>query len=137
LDRETAVGALGGLHKAQAAFYAGGHQLPLREQRTDDVVWHVPGNNPIAGTYRGIDEVMCYFSTRRELAAHTFRLHPRDVLVGEGEIVAALTDGTAMIAGNEHRWSTIGLYRLRNGLISECRLVPFDLAEFDRIWGPP
>jgi ketosteroid isomerase-like protein len=137
LERETAVGALGRLHKAQAAFYAGGHQLPLRDLLTDDVVWHVPGNNSIAGTYRGIDEVMCYFSIRRDLAARTFRLHPGDVLVGEGEVVAALTEGTALIAGNEHRWSTIGLYRLRKGLISECRLVPFDLDEFDGVWRLP
>jgi deazaflavin-dependent oxidoreductase (nitroreductase family) len=123
------------LHRAQAAFYAGGDRPPLRELLTDDVVWRVSGNNSIAGTYRGIDEVMRYFSARRDLAGRTFRLHPGDVLVGEGEVVAALTDGTALIAGNEYRWSTIGLYRFRNGLISECRLVPFDLAEFDRIWG--
>jgi uncharacterized protein len=137
LERDAAVGALSRLHTAQAALYAGGHRLPLRDLLTDDVVWHVPGNNSIAGTYRGIDEVMCYFSTRRELAARTFRLHPGDVLVGEGEVVAALTDGTALIAGEEHRWSTIGLYRFRNGLISECRLVPFDLDEFDRVWRLP
>ncbi|HEY6672509.1 MAG TPA: nuclear transport factor 2 family protein [Solirubrobacterales bacterium] len=137
MERETAVEALASLHRAQGAFYGGGHRLPLRELLTDDVVWHVPGNNSIAGTYRGIDEVMCYFSTRRELAGRTFRLHPGDVLVGEGEVVAALTDGTAIIAGEERRWSTIGLYGFLNGVISECRLVPFDAAEFDRIWGLP
>jgi ketosteroid isomerase-like protein len=137
LERDPAVEALGRLQKAQADFYAGGHQQPLRELLTDDVLWHVPGSNAIAGTYRGIGEVMRYFSTRRELSARTLRLHPGDVLVGHGEIVAALTDGTALIAGEEHRWSTIGLYRFRNGLISECRLVPFDLDEFDRIWRLP
>jgi ketosteroid isomerase-like protein len=137
LERETAVRTLARLHKAQGAFYAGGPRLPLRELLTDDVVWHVPGNNSIAGTYRGIDEAMCYFSTRRELAARTFRLHPGDVLAGEGEVVAALTDGTALIAGEEHRWSTVGLYRFRYGRISECRLVPLDPAAFDRIWRLP
>jgi ketosteroid isomerase-like protein len=137
VERETAVNALARLHRAQAVFYAGGDRRPLRELLSDDVVWHVPGNNSIAGTYRGIDEVVSYFSTRRELAGRTFRLHPGDVLVGEREIVAALMQGTALIAGKVHRWSTIGLYRFRNGLISECRLVPFDLTEFDRIWSLP
>jgi uncharacterized protein len=135
LERDAAVGALSRLHRAQAAFYAGGDRLPLQELLTDDVVWHVPGKSSIAGTHRGIDEVMRYFGVRRELAARTFRLHPGDVLVGEGEVVAALTDGTALIAGEDRRWSTMGLYRFRDGLISECRLVPFDLTEFDRIWG--
>jgi len=128
------VGVLDRLHEAQEAFYAGGDRLPLSGLLTDDVVWHVPGNNSIAGTYRGIDDVVGYFTARRELAARTFRLHPGDVLVGDGALVAALTEGTALIGGEEHRWSTIGLYRFRDGLISECRLVPFDLAEFDRIW---
>jgi len=128
------VGVLDRLHEAQEAFYAGGDRLPLSGLLTDDVVWHVPGNNSIAGTYRGIDDVVGYFTARRELAARTFRLHPGDVLVGDGAVVAALTEGTALIGGEEHRWSTIGLYRFRDGLISECRLVPFDLAEFDRIW---
>jgi ketosteroid isomerase-like protein len=134
LERDAAVGALSRLHRAQGAFYARGDRLDLQELLTDDVVWHVPGSNSIAGTYRGVDEVMRYFSLRRELAGGTFRLHPGDVLVGEGEVVAALTDGTARIAGTDHRWSTIGLYRFRDGLISECRLVPFDLRQFDRIW---
>ena len=128
------MGVLDRLHEAQEAFYAGGDRLPLSGLLTDDVVWHVPGNNSIAGTYRGIDDVVGYFTARRELAARTFRLHPGDVLVGDGAVVAALTEGTALIGGEEHRWSTIGLYRFRDGLISECRLVPFDLAEFDRIW---
>lgn len=128
------MGVLDRLHEAQEAFYAGGDRLPLSGLLTDDVVWHVPGNNSIAGTYRGIDDVVGYFTARRELAARTFRLHPGDVLVGDGALVAALTEGTALIGGEEHRWSTIGLYRFRDGLISECRLVPFDLAEFDRIW---
>jgi uncharacterized protein len=134
LERQTAVDVLARLHRAQGDFYAGGHRLALRELLTNDVAWHVPGNNSIAGTYQGIDEVMCYFSLRRELAGRTFRLHPGDVLVGEGAVAASLTDGTALIAGEEHRWSTVGLYRFRYGLICECRLVPLDPAAFDRAW---
>ena len=33
-----------------------------------DVVWHVPGSNAIAGTYRGIDEVTASMARRRDLA---------------------------------------------------------------------
>lgn len=137
MDRELAVDRLSRLRKAQGAFYAGDRHPPLEELLTDDVVWHVPGENSIAGTYEGISEVIRYFSRRRELAGRTFRLHPGDVLVGQGSVVAALTDGTALIGGKEQRWSTIGLYRFRETLISECRLVPLDAAEFDRIWTVP
>lgn len=134
MDRKLAVSRLNRLHRAQDAFHAGKADAELRRLLTDDVLWVIPGDNSIAGTYEGIDSVMTYFRRRRELADRSFRLHAREILVGDGELLAALTDGTALLGGVEHRWSTIGLYRFRDELVSSCRLVPFDQAEFDRIW---
>ncbi len=45
-----------------------------------------------------------------------------------------LTDGTAVLGGREHRWSTVGLYRIERGLIAACWLLPVDQAAFDRAW---
>jgi ketosteroid isomerase-like protein len=135
MDRDVAIESVGRLHAAQRAFYAGGPGAPLREVLTDDVVWHVPGENAIAGVYSGIDAVMEYFARRRDIAARTFRMHPGELLVGEGEHVAVLTDGTAVLHGTEQRWSTLGLYRLRGNRIAACWLLPLDPAQFDRVWG--
>jgi ketosteroid isomerase-like protein len=134
MDREEARRILGRLHEAQGAFYAGGPAEPLRALLDDDVVWVVPGSNAIAGDYRGVDDVMAYFARRRELAARTFRMHPGDLLTGDGDRVAALTDGTATIGGVERRWSTVGLYRLRDGRVAGCWLLPLDPEAFDAIW---
>jgi uncharacterized protein len=125
------------LHEAQAAFYAGGPREPLHEVLTEDIVWVVPGRNAIAGEYHGLDAVVDYFTRRRELADHSFRMHPGDLLVGDGDHVAVLTDGTAMIDGVEHRWSTVGLYRLRDERVAACWLLPLDPAAFDAIWSGP
>jgi len=125
------------LHAAQGALYAGGDAEPVRALLTDDVAWHVPGRNAIAGDYRGVDAVMDYFRRRRDLAGRSFRLHPGELLVGEGEHVAMLTDGTAVIDGVERRWSTVGLYRLRGERIATCWLLPLDPAAFDEIWAGP
>jgi len=96
MTREHAERMLGALHAAQAAFYAGeGGEAALRELLTEDVRWHVPGRNAIAGTHEGIDVVLAYFARRRKLAARSFRMHLGDLLVGDGDHVAALTDGTA------------------------------------------
>jgi ketosteroid isomerase-like protein len=122
------------LHAAQGAFYAGGPPEPLRALLTDDIVWTVPGENAITGRYEGADAVMGYFARRRDLAARTFRMHPGEVLTGDGDHVAVLTDGTAVIDGTEHHWSTVGLYRFRDDRIAACWLLPLDPAEFDRIW---
>jgi ketosteroid isomerase-like protein len=134
MDRDEARRLLARLHEAQGAFYAGGPDEPLRAMLTDDVEWTVPGHNAIAGEYRGIDEVMAYFARRRDLAARSFRMHPGDLLTGDGDRVAVLTDGTATIGGVEHRWSTVGLYGLREGRVAACWLLPLDQAAFDAIW---
>src|SRR3954466_2416804 len=127
--------ALARLHAAQQAFYAGDpDETALRAVLTDDIEWHVPGANAIAGDYRGIDEVMAYFARRRDHAARSLRMHPGDVLVGEGDRVGVLTDGTATIAGREERWSTVGLYRVAGERVAGCWLLPLDPAAFDRIW---
>jgi ketosteroid isomerase-like protein len=134
MDRPTAIEVLERLHSAQHEFYAGGPAEPLHVVLTDDIEWHVPGDNDIAGDYRGIDAVMDYFARRRDLANRSFRMHPGDVLVGGGEHVAVLTDGTAEIGGVERRWSTVGLYRLRGDRIAACWLLPLDPRAFDEIW---
>jgi SnoaL-like domain len=93
MNRADAVALLRRLHDAQAALYAGGEEAPVRALLTDDVHWHVPGRNAIAGDYHGIHAVLAYFRRRRDLADRTFRIHPVDVLVGDGDRIAALVDG--------------------------------------------
>src|SRR3954466_9212068 len=112
MDRAAALDVLARLHAAQGEFYAGGDDAPLRALLDSGIEWHVPGRNAIAGDYRGIDAVMAYFARPRAHPPRTVRMHPGGVLVGEGDRVAVLTDGSATIAGREERWSTVGLYRL-------------------------
>jgi predicted kinase/ketosteroid isomerase-like protein len=137
MDRQTAVSLLSRLHEAQNAMYSGGEIDPVRALLTPDVRWHVPGQNAIAGTYEGLEEVVGYFNRRRELAANTLKLHPGELLVGDEHHLASLTDGSAVIDGREHRWSTVGLYRVAEERIAECWLLPLDPAAFDRAWAGP
>jgi uncharacterized protein len=136
VDRAAAAAIFARLHAAQGAFYAGGEaaDATLRAVLDPAIEWHVPGRNAIAGDYHGIEAVMAYFARRRDHAARTFRMHPGDILTGEGDRVAVLTVGEATIAGREERWSTVGLYRLADGRIAGCWLLPLDPAAFDRIW---
>jgi ketosteroid isomerase-like protein len=134
VDRGRALALLARLHEAQGSFYAGGSDAPLRAVLADDVVWHVPGANAIAGVYEGVEAVLAYMRGRRELAARTFRMHPGDVMVGDDH-VAVLTDGTAVIDGAERSWSTVGLYRFTGDLVAECWLLPLDPDAFDAVWG--
>jgi uncharacterized protein len=120
-------------HERQRRFYSGGDAEPVREMLADDVVWHVPGRNPIAGDHRGIEAVMSYFERRRDLARATFRIHVHDVLAS-GDLVVQLAGGTAELGGAVVEWETVGVFRVRDGLLAEGRLVPFDQYLFDRVW---
>src|SRR4051794_12659814 len=134
MDRAVAAAVLDRLHAAQGDFYAGGPAAPLRALLHPDIEWHVPGRNAIAGDYRGVEAVMAYFARRRDHAARSFRMRPGDLLAGDGDRVAVLTDGSARIGGRDERWSTVGLYRLDGDRVAGCWLLPLDAAAFDRIW---
>jgi ketosteroid isomerase-like protein len=134
MDRAAAVELLDRLHAAQNEYYGGGSSAALEALLDPGIVWTVPGRSPIAGTYRGREEVFGYFARRRDLAGGTFAMTRRDVLAGEGDRIAALTDGVATIGGTEHRWSTVGLYDVAGGRIAACWLLPLDAGAFDAIW---
>jgi ketosteroid isomerase-like protein len=134
MNRDAAVALLDRLHEAQNELYGGGSDAAVRELLAPDITWTVPGDNPIAGTYRGLDAVLDYFRRRRDIAGRTFQMKRLDVLVGDGARIAALTDGFARIAGIEHRWSTVGLYDVVDDRIAACWLLPLDQRAFDAIW---
>jgi SnoaL-like domain len=136
VDRRHAAEILQRLHRAQGSFYAGRGEGELRRLLSDRIRWHVPGRSAIAGHYTGIDQVMDYFARRRDLAGGSLRLHPGELMVGEGQMVTSLTEGTAVFDGRAHRWSTVGLYRLARGQIETCWLLPLEPEAFDRIWAP-
>ena len=52
-----------------------------------DVVWHVGGTHPLAGTYQGRDALMDYFRRVRELTGGTLRVEPQEILGGERHTV--------------------------------------------------
>ena len=134
MEREGAITLLDRLHAAQNEFYSGGSPDALERMLDPGITWTVPGDSEIAGTYRGLDEVFAYFRRRRDLADHTFQMERQDVLVGDGDRVAALTDGVATLSGTRHRWSTVGLYDIVGAHIAACWLLPLDQRAFDAIW---
>lgn len=134
MNRNAAIQLLERLHEAQNELYAGGSTGVLEQMLAPNITWTVPGESSIAGTYRGLEQVFDYFRRRRDLAAGTLQIHRRDVLTGDGNRIAALSDGRATVHGVERRWSTVGLYDVVVDRIAACWLLPLDQHEFDGIW---
>lgn len=94
MKRDCAIRILDKLHKAQNQFYAGGAVAPLQDLLDPGISSIVPGPMPSLAPIMAPDAVLSYFRKRRDIADHTFRLRRRDVLVGNGHRVAALTHGS-------------------------------------------
>lgn len=117
----------------QARLYADAGSEGVRAVLSDDVVWHVPGVSAIAGEHRGIDAVLSYMERRRRMTDATFSVNVHGVAV-IGDRVVQLAGGSCIRDGQELRWETVGVFRVAEGHVAECWLVPFDQAAFDRIW---
>ena len=120
-------------HDRQNDFYAGGDQQRVCALLSDDVVWHVPGGSPIAGDYKGRDEVLRYFAKRRELTGATFRIKVRSVLTDD-ERTLILATGEAERGGETREWGTVAIFRIAKGRIAECWVAPYDQDAYDEIW---
>jgi ketosteroid isomerase-like protein len=121
-------------YAVQRRFYAGEDNAgELRELLSENVAWHVPGRSPIAGDYHGVDAVLDYFADRRDRAGATFRVEPRGMLADD-ERVVHFAGGRAERDGRTWEWETIGVFRIANGKIAECWLLPFDQYAFDEAW---
>jgi predicted SnoaL-like aldol condensation-catalyzing enzyme len=48
--------------------------------------------------------------------------------------VVQLADGQLERDGQLRSWQTVGVFRIADGKIAECWLVPFDQYRFDELW---
>jgi len=66
------------VRRGYAAFNAGDADT-LLDLFASDVVQHVPGEGPLAGTYKGPEAVLTYYGKLSEMTGGTFRAHLVDV----------------------------------------------------------
>jgi ketosteroid isomerase-like protein len=65
------------------AAYNRGDLDGMRSFVAEDVLWHVGGNHPLSGDYRGRDAVFDYYAKVRDLTGGTLTLEPVDILVND------------------------------------------------------
>jgi len=70
------------LREAISTFNSGDFDA-YREYFTEDVVWHVAGNHPLSGDYRGRDAIFEYFQKVRDMTGGGLRSEPQDVLADD------------------------------------------------------
>jgi ketosteroid isomerase-like protein len=58
----------------------------LRDFYTDDVLWHVGGDHPLSGDYRGKDALMAYFERVRSLTDASLTIEPESILTSDQHV---------------------------------------------------
>jgi ketosteroid isomerase-like protein len=116
------------------AAFRTGDIATLRELFADDILWHVGGRSPIAGDYKGKDEVLGFFAQLAERAGGTFRVDIHDVLAND-EHVVALVKGTAEREGKTLNDNGAQVFHVQGGKVTEEWFHPGDQHANDDFWG--
>jgi ketosteroid isomerase-like protein len=95
-----------------------------------DVVWHVPGNHPMAGDILGRDELFDWF---KRLRPRGFWLTEHDVF-GNDDHVCALSIMGAQRTGVDVRTRVVSVFHFRDGQQLERWFYPEDAAAWNEIF---
>lgn len=110
-----------------------GDMATIAELFADDIIWHVPGNNPLAGDYKGRDNVLAYFGKSVELTGGTLKVEVHDILAND-EHGIALTRDTAQRAGKSLDDNAVQVFHIRDEKVVESWFHPGDSAANDEFW---
>lgn len=114
--------------------YRQGDESTLRQVLAEDVVYHLPGRSPMAGEYRGRDEVLALWDRQKAyLGGQPYRVEPLGTLADDHRVVL-LASGQAEAPTGTLRWRAANVYQVRDGQVMECRVFIEDLYAFDEFW---
>lgn len=113
--------------------FAAGDLTRLGELFADDIVWHVPGRNPLSGDYRGKQQVFALFGKLAEQTAGTFRAEVHDLLAndthGVGLVIVTATRGERSLTVNQ-----VNIFHLSDGKVTEGWIASTDQHADDAFW---
>lgn len=111
-----------------------GDAATMAELMDEDVVWHVPGRNPMSRDYHGKAEVAGFFARARDLSGGTVRTELVDVLGGEDygvALVRVFAEREARRLDGEFQAFT---FRIEGGKIAEFWFMVEDRYAVDAFW---
>jgi uncharacterized protein len=115
------------------AFQTGDMDALRNEYLAPDIVWHSPGNNPLSGTDKGVDEVLANFGKTMELTGGTFRVELHDVLAND-EHGVALATVSGERNGKRIEDNYAHVVHFRDGKITESWIHNWDPNKVDELF---
>ena len=103
-------------------YYEKNDILGLREIFAPDIEWHVPGHHPLAGTKKGIEEVIAYY---KQLQKANFKAEVI-ILEGNDNHVIDCHRGWAKVGDERLDMTWVLLYTIENDKIKSMQNFPGD-----------
>jgi uncharacterized protein len=116
------------------AAFAKGDFAVLNELFAEDLLWHEPGRNHLAGDYRGREAVYEYFGKLMQATQGSFHVD-LEAVFADDERGVALVVSTASRDGRSITTNDAHIFHLRDGKVVEFRNASFDLYAFDELIG--
>jgi ketosteroid isomerase-like protein len=113
--------------------FAKGDLAALREFFADDILWHVPGDSPISGDYKGYDEVMGFFGRIMQETNGTLRNDVHDMLAND-EHAVVLVDTSAQRGDKTLKARAAHVMHIKDGKITEFWNFTEDSTVFSDFW---
>ena len=120
------------LRKGYEAFSRGDMDTLRNTVFADDITFHIPGKNQLAGDYVGKEKVFGFLGKVMELSGGSFRLEVHDV-VANAEHAIGLTTHTGQREGRTANYHSVHVFHVRNGKLAELWESP-DQPAFDSFW---
>jgi uncharacterized protein len=116
------------------AAFAKGDFAVLNDIFAEDLLWHEPGRNQLAGDYRGRDAVYAFFAKLMEVTEGSFHLDLQAVFADDEQGVA-LVVSTASRGGRSVKVNDAHIFHLRDGKVVEFWNASTDSYAFDELIG--
>lgn len=121
------------LKKAYQAFGSGDLDT-VGQLLADDVLWHVGGDTPISGDYKGRDEVFGFFAKLVQETGGSFKLDVHDILAND-EHAVALCHTSAQRNGKTLDQNVVHVYHIgTDGRATEFWGFPEDSRVIEEFW---
>ena len=95
--------------------------------------WHIPGKSPLAGTYKGLNEIFKSWKQVANLAPGGLRLEVVDVLANDDRgVVFVVGRGARQGLTIEERG--VHVFQFEGGKVKSARFFYEDQDTYDRFW---
>ena len=121
------------VRKGYKAFGEGDMET-LRSLFAPDAVHSAPGNNPLAGDYKGVDDILGYYGKLFELTDGTFTAELKSTQVEGDDRLVSTHRGKGQREGKTLDQDETLVFTISGGKFTHIVETPSDQAAFDAFW---